>query len=99
MFDLKLPTHRRGFLGNLAASAAGLGLGSLVPRGLVAQPVPAGSQVDDPQLDAAAVDVEHLAGEVEAGNVAALERLELHVIELDPAPGGFGTRQHGGTAG
>ena len=52
MFDLKLPTHRRGFLGNLAASAAGLGLGSLVPRGLVAQAAPAGPQVDDPQLDA-----------------------------------------------
>jgi intracellular sulfur oxidation DsrE/DsrF family protein len=52
MFDLKLPTHRRGFLSSVAASAATLGLGSLVPRGLVAQPVPAGRQVNDPQLDA-----------------------------------------------
>ena len=51
MFDLKLPTHRRGFLGSVAASAAALGLGTLVPRGLVAQPAPAGPQ-DDPELDA-----------------------------------------------
>jgi len=52
MVDLKLPTHRRGFLGTVAASAAALGLGTLVPRDLVAQPVPAGPEVDDPQLDA-----------------------------------------------
>jgi len=52
MLDLKLPTHRRGFLGSMAASAAALGLGSLVPRGLVAQPVSAGPRVDDPDLDA-----------------------------------------------
>ncbi|MCG6954470.1 MAG: twin-arginine translocation signal domain-containing protein [Gemmatimonadetes bacterium] len=52
MFDLKIPTHRRGFLGTMAASAAALGLGSLVPRELVAQPAPAGLGVDDPQLDA-----------------------------------------------
>jgi intracellular sulfur oxidation DsrE/DsrF family protein len=52
MFDPKLPTHRRGFLGSVAASAAAFGLGSLVPRGLVAQPVPAGPQVNDPELDA-----------------------------------------------
>jgi len=52
MLDLKLPTHRRGFLGSMAASAAAFGLGSLVPRGLVAQPVPTGPQANDPQLDA-----------------------------------------------
>jgi intracellular sulfur oxidation DsrE/DsrF family protein len=52
MFDLKLPTHRRGFLSSVAASAAALGLGGLVPRGLLAQPVSAGPRVDDPDLDA-----------------------------------------------
>jgi intracellular sulfur oxidation DsrE/DsrF family protein len=52
MLDLKLPTHRRGFLGSVAASAAALGLGSLVPRGLVAQPRPSAPSTDDPQLDA-----------------------------------------------
>ncbi|MGD8322666.1 MAG: twin-arginine translocation signal domain-containing protein [Gemmatimonadota bacterium] len=52
MFDLKLPTHRRGFLGNIAAGAAALGLGSLVPRGLVAQPRPAAPGPQDAQLDA-----------------------------------------------
>jgi len=52
MLDLKVPTHRRGFLGSVAASAAALGLGGLVPRGLVAQPVSAGPRVDDPDLDA-----------------------------------------------
>ncbi|HTY06390.1 MAG TPA: twin-arginine translocation signal domain-containing protein [Gemmatimonadales bacterium] len=30
MFDLKLPTHRRGFLGRMAAGAAAVGLGSMV---------------------------------------------------------------------
>jgi intracellular sulfur oxidation DsrE/DsrF family protein len=52
MFDLKLPTHRRGFLGSMAASAAALGLGGLVPRGLAAEAGPAGPQANDPQLDA-----------------------------------------------
>jgi intracellular sulfur oxidation DsrE/DsrF family protein len=31
-------THRRGFLGSLAGSAAAVGLGSLVPQGLMAAP-------------------------------------------------------------
>lgn len=52
MLDLKLPTHRRGFLGSMAATAAAFGLGSLVPRGLVAQPAIRSTKVDDPQLDA-----------------------------------------------
>jgi len=38
MFDAKLSTHRRGFLGSLAATAAALGLGEFVPRSLAAQP-------------------------------------------------------------
>jgi intracellular sulfur oxidation DsrE/DsrF family protein len=37
MLDLKLPTHRRGFLGSVAATAAALGLGELVPRSLAGQ--------------------------------------------------------------
>jgi intracellular sulfur oxidation DsrE/DsrF family protein len=37
MLDLKLPTHRRGFLGSVAATAAAFGLGELVPRSLAAQ--------------------------------------------------------------
>ena len=37
MLDLKLPTHRRGFLGSVAATAATLGLGELVPKPLEAQ--------------------------------------------------------------
>lgn len=50
MLDLKLSTHRRGFLGSLAATAAALGLGELVPRGLAAQP--AGTAAADPAFDA-----------------------------------------------
>jgi intracellular sulfur oxidation DsrE/DsrF family protein len=37
MLDLKLPTHRRGFLGSVAAAAAALGLGEVVPGRLQAQ--------------------------------------------------------------
>jgi intracellular sulfur oxidation DsrE/DsrF family protein len=37
MLDLKLPTHRRGFLGRIAASAAALGLGELVPGAVAGQ--------------------------------------------------------------
>jgi len=37
MLDLKLPTHRRGFLGSVAATAAALGLGDLVPGSLQAE--------------------------------------------------------------
>jgi len=37
MLDLKLPTHRRGFLGRLAATAAAFGLGELVPGPLSGQ--------------------------------------------------------------
>jgi intracellular sulfur oxidation DsrE/DsrF family protein len=37
MFDLQLPTHRRGFLGTLAATAAA-GVASLTPLALEAQP-------------------------------------------------------------
>ncbi|MCG6986733.1 MAG: twin-arginine translocation signal domain-containing protein [Gemmatimonadetes bacterium] len=52
MFDLEFTTHRRGFLGGLAAGAAALGLGSLIPSELVARPRPVGPPLDDPQLDA-----------------------------------------------
>jgi intracellular sulfur oxidation DsrE/DsrF family protein len=52
MLDLKLPTHRRGFLGSVAATAAAFGLGNLAPRSLVAEPMPFTPAVDDPQLDA-----------------------------------------------
>ncbi len=37
MLDFKLPTHRRGFLGRLATTAAAFGLGELVPGSAVAQ--------------------------------------------------------------
>lgn len=37
MLDLHQPAPRRGFLGKVAASAAALGLGSLVPRSLAAE--------------------------------------------------------------
>ena len=37
MFDLKLPTHRRGFLGSVAATAAAFGLGELIPKTLSGQ--------------------------------------------------------------
>lgn len=51
MLDLNLSTHRRGFLGSVAATAAAFGLGGVLPRRLVAEP--AGEPgVDDPQLDA-----------------------------------------------
>jgi len=52
MLDPKLPTHRRGFLGALAAGATAYGLGGLIPRGLAAQPAPKATNVDDPKLDA-----------------------------------------------
>jgi intracellular sulfur oxidation DsrE/DsrF family protein len=52
MLDLNLTTHRRGFLGSVAASAAALGLGSLVPDALVAEPRAHGTHLKDPQLDA-----------------------------------------------
>jgi intracellular sulfur oxidation DsrE/DsrF family protein len=52
MLDLKLPTHRRGFLGSVAAGAATFGLSNLIPRGLVAQPVIGRQPVDDPQVEA-----------------------------------------------
>jgi intracellular sulfur oxidation DsrE/DsrF family protein len=52
MLDLNLTTHRRGFLGSVAASAAALGLGSLVPEALTAEPWAAGTRLEDPQLDA-----------------------------------------------
>ena len=51
MLDLNLSTHRRCFLGSVAATAAAFGLGSVVPRSLLAE-VPAGSSLKDPQLDA-----------------------------------------------
>ena len=37
MFDLKLPTHRRGFLGSVAATAVAVGLSELVPHALTGQ--------------------------------------------------------------
>jgi len=49
MLDLRLPTHRRGFLGRVAAGAAAVGLSSLVtPLGLVAE----SRAVDDPSFEA-----------------------------------------------
>lgn len=38
MLELNRPAHRRGFLGSIAATAAALGLGQLVPRSVSAQP-------------------------------------------------------------
>src|SRR5213594_3586834 len=40
MFDTKLTTHRRGFLGSVAATAAALGLGEFLPRRLAAAQPP-----------------------------------------------------------
>ncbi|HEY6809460.1 MAG TPA: hypothetical protein VI160_11820 [Gemmatimonadales bacterium] len=49
MFDVRFPTHRRGFLGRIAAGAAAAGLSGLVaPLGLVAETRPA----DDPAFEA-----------------------------------------------
>lgn len=58
MFDPQLPTHRRGFLGRVAATAAAVGLGGLVPSSLTSQEYasstgssqPSGS--DDPAVTA-----------------------------------------------
>lgn len=46
MLDLNSSTHRRGFLGSVAAAATALGLGELVPRALVAQPKAAPGAAD-----------------------------------------------------
>lgn len=51
MFDAKSPTHRRGFLGRVTATAAALGLGGLVPKSLAAEGRPA-SVGADPAYDA-----------------------------------------------
>lgn len=51
MIDLQHSTHRRGFLGRIAASAAALGLGGLVPRSLEGQPV-IRPETADPAFDA-----------------------------------------------
>jgi len=49
MLDLRLPTHRRGFLGRVAAGAAAVGLSGLVaPLGLVAE----SRAADDPSFEA-----------------------------------------------
>ena len=44
-------THRRGFLGGIAAGAAALGLGALVPRSLQAESSPTAASLD-PAYDA-----------------------------------------------
>ncbi len=49
MFDFTLPTHRRGFLGRVAAGAAALGLGSLATPLAAAEPRTAGA---DPAFEA-----------------------------------------------
>lgn len=46
MLDLKLTTHRRGFLGSVAAAAAALGFGEILPRRLAAQPTGGGAAAD-----------------------------------------------------
>src|SRR2546422_6283470 len=52
MLDLKLPTHRRGFLGSVAAGAATLGLSGLVrPLALAGESVQ-GPAKEDPALTA-----------------------------------------------
>jgi len=51
MLDLQTSTHRRGFLGGIAAGAAALGLGSLLPRSLQGQPTPPRATLD-PAYDA-----------------------------------------------
>ncbi len=52
MLDLNHPTHRRGFLGSVAAGAAALGLGSLVPNALSAQTESHDPALGDPQVEA-----------------------------------------------
>jgi len=52
MSDLNRPTHRRSFLSSLAAGATALGLGALVPRGVVAQPTSGARRTGDSDLDA-----------------------------------------------
>lgn len=52
MLNLTLPTHRRGFLGSLAAVAGAVGLGELVPRALAAQPAVRPSGAADPAYEA-----------------------------------------------
>ena len=52
MLDLKLPTHRRGFLGSVAAGAATLGLSSLVRPLALAGEAAQGPAKEDPALTA-----------------------------------------------
>jgi len=40
VFELNRPAHRRGFLGSVAATAAAVGLGQLLPREAAAESVP-----------------------------------------------------------
>jgi len=51
MLNLQTSTHRRGFLGGIAAGAAALGLGALVPRSLQAESPQSGAS-RDPAYDA-----------------------------------------------
>jgi hypothetical protein len=46
MINLAQSTPRRGFLARIAASTAALGLGALVPRSLLGQPVPGSAPAD-----------------------------------------------------
>lgn len=52
MGDFTIPTHRRGFVATLAASAAALGLAELVPGGKLAAATPPLSGGIDPELEA-----------------------------------------------
>ena len=52
MLDLRLPTHRRGFLGSVAAGAATLGLSSLVRPLALAGEAAQGPAKEDPALTA-----------------------------------------------
>lgn len=52
MGDFSIPTHRRGFVASLAASAAALGLAELVPGGQLAAATPPISGGIDPELEA-----------------------------------------------
>lgn len=58
MFDPQITTHRRGFLGRVAATAAAFGLGQLVPNHLAGQEYPSspagggGAKPQDPALTA-----------------------------------------------
>lgn len=89
MFDSKLPTHRRGFLGSVAATAAALGLGEFVPKPLVAQydatPTGAGDPVYEAWLKGIKGKYRQVYDAVEPNDGFSL--IWSHVFLLTGAPG------------